>query len=199
MIIGAAGNNALTDQLIEQLSQLQVEILPRSLISRLGRRYARHFYRYAAKSSLEAVSWRERRGRVQGGCVLSLSPHTLNRRLAMRTPLIVWLVARAARLPWRVLLRAAVGVAPGTADELPEVILVFVAPGERSRGIGAELLADCERHLAGHGVRDYIVKTFDEEGHPALRFYLRQGFVEHGRVLVHGEPYRILRKRIVLH
>ncbi|MDE5944454.1 MAG: GNAT family N-acetyltransferase, partial [Rikenella sp.] len=75
----------------------------------------------------------------------------------------------------------------GTADAGIEML--FVAPAERGRGIGRELVLHAVRTL---GCRRVEV---NEQNEQAVGFYLRMGFRQTGRTAVDGEglPYPILR------
>jgi GNAT superfamily N-acetyltransferase len=160
----------------------------------MGIAFVREFYRFAARSSEEIVLWKDRDGEVIGGCVASLSPGTLSRRLLFRTTLII----RLARAPLRLLLALAT---PSTTPlravvGMPELILLFTHAGKRSLGVGAQLVRECEDVLSRLGVQEYYVKTLDAQDNRAIGFYLREGFEERGSALVHNEQFRFLTKKI---
>jgi GNAT superfamily N-acetyltransferase len=185
-----------------QLAALHCACLPDSLVSELGTAYAAAFYRYVNRSPQEMAFVARTGGDIIGGCVLTLSPATLRRRLLMYTPLLFHAV------PWlchRVLRRAS--PPPSTAGcqlereevvpvHLPELILVFTRAESRSRGTGASLVALCEEFLAQLGHKQYLVRTEDHESNRALKFYERNGFVAFSRSADHGRIFRVFRKNI---
>ena len=184
----------MDERAVEQLAALQVAILPGSMISRLGMAFVREFYRFASRSAEEIVLWKSEGRELIGGCVASLRPQTLSWRLMFRTTL-AW---RLLRLPFRVLLaqvtqREAAGTSMG---DMPELILLFTRGDVRSRGIGAQLLRECESELARRGATEYYVKTIDTENNRAIAFYLREGFEVRGRRIIHTERFCFLSKRI---
>lgn len=65
------------------------------------------------------------------------------------------------------------------ADEA-EILTIAVAPRQRRRGIGAELLRRQTRRLAETGVRRLFLEVA-EDNRPALALYRRLGFREEGR------------------
>jgi GNAT superfamily N-acetyltransferase len=194
---GAAGD-VLSAADCAALAALHVQCLPDSLVSQLGRRYAAAFYRYVSRSPRELVLVEREGTAVAAGCVLSSSPATLTRRLALRTPLLPWAVLHIATVlkalwPSR-------GRTPAPHDELPhgmpEVLLIFTDPAARGRGRGAALLGRCEEFLIGRGCGAYGVRTVDDLGNAALRFYAKQGFVACGQCVQHGRPFRLLSKKL---
>lgn len=60
-----------------------------------------------------------------------------------------------------------------------EVHVLWVEPGFRSRRIGADLLAECERRAVVLGAHSARLDTFDWQ---AEAFYLRQGYACFGRL-----------------
>ena len=157
------------------LARMHVEALPGSLVTLVGEPYARDFYRYIAGSADELVLVERDAGRIVGGCVVSLAPSTLSRRLLLHTRLPLLL----HRLP---LARLALGLLrPGRGQGPsqpagPEILLVFTVPERRGSGVGGRLLARTEALLAARGHRRLLVKTRDEAQNRAIAFYERQGF-----------------------
>jgi ribosomal protein S18 acetylase RimI-like enzyme len=191
----------LTARDCSQLADLHRECLPDSLVSRLGGGYARAFYRYVSQSADERVFLRRDADHILSACVLSLAPQTLTRRLIFGTPLLWFAALGILRLSLARWLLASFGrpsAAPHSPPHhsLPEVILIFTAPRGQGRGLGSDLLDECQRVLAARGCSEYRVRTIDDEANAALRFYARNGFVECGRCVELGRPFRILRKRI---
>jgi GNAT superfamily N-acetyltransferase len=184
-----------------ELAALHLECLPDSLVSLLGHGYATAFYRYVCNSRHELAFVYREGGRIASGCVLSVQPRTLSRRLAVRTALLLSLPR--AFLRWRRARRRddrATNL-DGTKSKkpvgaFPEVILLFTAPYARGQGRATELLARCEQFLSHAGYTRYVVETADVVGNPALVFYARSGFVPCGRSVRQGRPFRILMKTI---
>ena len=180
-----------------RLATLHVAALPDSIVSELGAGYAARFYRYLERSEHEQVFiLRNEQGQIRSGCVLSLRPNTLRRRLLWHTLLLLyagpWLLRRRRRRT------AAPGAPPANAlpAGLPELILIFTAPEARSRGSGTVLLAECEAFLAARHIPEYVARTVDEPGNRALEFYARNGFVAWGHSAGHGRVFRVFRKPV---
>ncbi|MDP2809118.1 MAG: GNAT family N-acetyltransferase [Rhodocyclaceae bacterium] len=185
---------------IEVLGRLHVEILPESLVSLIGERYARSFYRYVSSSSKELV-FLERDGSdadaVVGACVVSLDPGTLNRRLLRATPLIPMALLALPHMPLRSLLGGSRDGAKAQAPEQPpgpEIILIFTLPSLRSRGCGARLLARAEDWLAQRGVGTLYVKTRDAEDNRAIGFYERAGYRRLAAIVNKGKKLALFDK-----
>lgn len=81
----------------------------------------------------------------------------------------------------------------GFAGTTPGVLeMLFIAPEQRGKGIGKQLLDYTRKH---HGVREVDV---NEQNPQAIGFYLAQGFsvVSRSEVDGLGQPYPILRMRV---
>lgn len=192
---------ALGEGDLERLGRLHVSALPASLVSKLGNRFARDFYRYVASSNEEILCCvRGEDGLVQGASVVSLEPQSLDTRLAKRTTLLLWAMVRVWRLPLRSLLRDWLGGAdqpsPQLPSDLPELVHIFAAPDCQGKGVGSRVLDRSEAALKERGVPAYCLKTEDDPGNPALRFYARHGFAERGRFALHGLQFVMLEKRL---
>jgi GNAT superfamily N-acetyltransferase len=192
--------DVLRDGDLDVLARLHVETLPESLVSTLGPRYARAFYRYISSSSDEVV-FMERCGSdgvdVAGACIVSLHPETLNRRLLRATPLIAMALLAMPRLLPRLLPKASGAQMPGTTQPAgPEIILIFTMPTLRSRGCGARLLMKAESWLAARGVVRLYVKTRDAEDNRAIGFYRRAGFQPLGSIVNRGKKLLLLDKSL---
>ncbi len=57
------------------------------------------------------------------------------------------------------------------------VSLFYLAPQWRGKGLGLELVQYAERCFAARGLKEYHLRV-SERNEPALRFYLRAGFVK---------------------
>jgi GNAT superfamily N-acetyltransferase len=74
------------------------------------------------------------------------------------------------------------------------MILIFADGSCRGRGLGAILLARCERLLLDRGHDRYVIKTDDDPANRALSFYERHGFVLRRRFSKLGTPYQLFEK-----
>ncbi|HUC67945.1 MAG TPA: GNAT family N-acetyltransferase [Stellaceae bacterium] len=185
---------------LERVAALHADALPSSLVTILGMPFVREFYRFVARSPLERLVLCGEGDAITGACVLSLAPATLERRLAGATRMLLWMVARLPQLPLRALARDALrrtprppGSAP-TGRNAPELILIFTDAHARGQGQGAELIAAVEAFLRARGDRRYLIRTFDQEDHAAVRFYRRHGFVDAGRLTARGSAFRLMDK-----
>ena len=188
----------IDENAVEKLAALQIAVLPGSLISRMGVGFVREFYRFAARSPFEIVLFARPVGGadddVIGGCVASLTPGTLSRRLLLRSSLFV----RLFRLPLGVLLAQLAPPAPllRRVADMPELILLYTHPDGRSRGVGGQLVRECERRLQQQGIREYYVKTLDAADNRAIPFYVREGFEDVGSEVLDNQRYRFLTRKI---
>ena len=180
-----------------RLAALHCESLPESAIAVLGERYAERFYRYLAGSAREhAFLHRDAAGVVDAACVVSLDPMGLNRRLWLHTPLVPGLLGKVAAGRRRTLL-SALSASPRAhryeSDEgalrsidAPEMILVFVAPGRRRRGLGLALVAGSRLWLRAAGFHRFLARTLDDPRNRASEFYRVAGFEFRGRSFRRG-------------
>jgi ribosomal protein S18 acetylase RimI-like enzyme len=189
----------------EQLAALHLEALPDSLVSELGLGYAKSFYRYLSRSRDERVFVvRSESGRVISGCVLSLRPRTLRRRLFLHTPLVLhaglWLLRRCfEKKPVGADVRRQVATTPDPVpDHMPELILIFTEASSRCRGAGATLLSQCEAFLREAKIPEYVVRTVDDLTNRALRFYSKNGFVPFGQSVDRRRTFQVFRKNVAL-
>jgi ribosomal protein S18 acetylase RimI-like enzyme len=185
-----------------QLAALHCASLPDSQVSELGVAYAREFYHYLSRSPFEQIFVARAGDEIIGGCVLSLSPRTLRRRLLLHTPLLFhavgWLWRRVSRRgPPALSRRSHPPEGEATVPRhLPELILVYTRAELRSRGTGTGLVTQCEQFLAERGHQEYIVRTVDDENNRALRFYDKNGFLAFSRSADHGRIFRVFRKKV---
>lgn len=181
---------------IAQLARMHVAALPESLVSLLGERYARAFYRYCATTSEELLLLEHERGELVGACLVSLEPETLSRRLLTRTPLLLCAPLALPRLPWRAMLLGAVRPAEPKQPPGPEILLIFTVPELRSQGLGARLLRSCEQQLLSRGLHRVLVKTRDDAANRALKFYERAQFSPIAARSKYGKRLVLLEKRL---
>ena len=175
-----------------RLAALHCGSLPGSAITALGEPYTERFYRHLSESAREhAFVYRDATGAIDAACVLSLDPSSLNRRLWLSTPLL-WALMRASGADGRRALVSALSPLPGAhryesgngasrVVDAPEVILVFVAPGMRRRGLGRALLARGRAWLRKAGYSRCLARTRDHPGNRAVDFYRAAGFELRGR------------------
>lgn len=195
-------DGSLAERDIGVLARLHLVTLPESLVSVIGERYAKAFYRYAVSSPDEIVflEWSgSKRDELVGACIVSLHPETLNHRLLRQTPLVPMALTALPRLP----LRAIVGNALTKSKRSsvaqpggPEIILIFTLPSLRSQGSGSRLLARTESWLAERGMSRIFVKTRDAADNRALRFYEKAGFRRMASIVKQGKALALFEKDI---
>ncbi len=190
MVVG----DALDAGDIELLARMHVESLPGSLVSAIGNRYARAFYRYIAESPTEIVLLHRQGKALVGACIVSLEPSTMSRRLLRHTPLAFHAALAIRRLPLRAMLTAKRPVTKAPSG--PEIVLIFTLPGVRSNGLGRRLLERCDAYLAERGHARLLVKTRDEASNRAIAFYERSGFARHSQVEQYGKRLVLFEKAI---
>jgi GNAT superfamily N-acetyltransferase len=180
----------LNESDFRRLSALQRSLLPTSIISRLGDRYCRSFYRYAASTRFEFVAVElSSDGNVVACCVLSTSIGSLSRRLALHTRLLPALAVRPH------VLFDALRPNKASAKGEPELLLLFTDPATQGRGAGTRLVARCDDFLSACGVTSYVVRTIDDPESRAYRFYVSRGFVPEQSVEAHGQHFVVMRRR----
>ena len=175
-----------------RLAALHCGSLPGSAIAALGEPYAERFYHYLADSARErAFVHRDATGAIDAACVLSLDPSSLNRRLWFSTPL-PWALMRTSGAGGRRTLVSALSPLPAAhryesgdgaslVIDAPEVVLVFVAPGRRRRGLGRALIVRGRAWLWEAGYRRCLARTRDHPRNRAVDFYRAVGFELRGR------------------
>jgi ribosomal protein S18 acetylase RimI-like enzyme len=189
---------------ISRLALLQTSVLPGAMAAQFGTRYARCFYRYVARSVDEVLLVRRERGEIVAFCVASLGIHSLPQRLVTHTPLAFYALLRVIRPQfWRLFINVACDVftassntLPAIFSRLPEVILLACDPEARGRGHASHLLENAEIRFHDLGIREYVVRTFDDDNNLAAKFYLRKGFTVIARFVSHGIPFRLMRRAI---
>jgi len=181
----------------QALARLHVSCLPESLISLLGLSFANQFYRFIETSKTEHLGFIQDQNRIIGAYVLSYAPDSLFRRLLFNTWLIFWAPLALVRPP---LLRAILeAVSPTHGEGLicgPELLLIFVADDQRSKGIGQKLLALCEQELQDNGYDRYFVRTLDDTNNLAHKVYVNVGFTRVGLMTHGGRKLAVLEKRL---
>ena len=200
----------MDDADVEAVARLHVACLPDSLVTTLGLGYARSFYRYVTRSSREViVTERDGSGRIVAAAVVTLDPASFNRRLALRTSLLLSLMTNATAMValwWSsrrapLATRSVRGVLSGaeatpTDAALPEMILIFTARDARRQGRAAALVRSAERRLATLGIAEYQVRTVLDPSNRALDFYRDLKFVPSGTSVRLGTRFQRFTKRV---
>jgi len=168
----------LTDADLARLAALHVASIDDSLPALLGARFTRGLYRFFSTSQHELLLVERVEGRIEGACVVSFAPATLNHRIARATfcsllPLAALTVL--ARSEFRALLWHTLRDSAGE-EKAPEITYVFVSPVLRGRELGKRLIERVDAALSEREVSGYYVKTLDESANRALRFYEQNGF-----------------------
>jgi ribosomal protein S18 acetylase RimI-like enzyme len=197
---------------LRPLAALHRACLPESILTALGAAGVARYYALAIGSPEErvlVVRGGGPGGPLVAGCLLSLAPHTLLRRFALRAPgalareLAGGLVSSDAlrrRLVARLgeAARASTpglsGLPPGLPPGLPEVTQIFTDPGQRGQGLGAKLLRAAEAQLRELGQVAYCVHTLRDANDAGIRFYRREGFTEAGTTRSFGDHYLVMTK-----
>jgi probable biosynthetic protein (TIGR04098 family) len=175
---------------IKRLAELQVSLLPGSLVSRLGQRYAEAFYRFAALSKQEFVLVeRDDGGKVIAGAVVTLNVSTLEQRLLVQTPLVFAAIPRVFRLRDRI-----GSPVERVSVEGPELLQMFTDPAHRGTGAASRLLRRVEEHLRERGASHYFVRTSDDPSSRALKYFKLMGFDTVRNLVFRGERFQLLRK-----
>ena len=183
-----------------RLAALHCESIPDSTVTDLGQSYAESFYGYVSRSKEEGVLVLREAGEIFSGCVLTLNPKTLRRRLLLHTPLLWYAIPYmcrqflAKKAPKQVDLESDLPLAP--LPDLPELILLFTAPGSRTKGAGAALVRLADKFVANHGFAEYIVKTVDAPSNRALRFYAKNGFTPVSQLREQSRTFRVFKKAV---
>jgi GNAT superfamily N-acetyltransferase len=181
-------DDSLAPRDIDLLARMHLESLPGSLVTRIGPRYARAFYRYIARSEYEEVILHREGGEIVAACIVSLEPETMSRRLVLHTPLAFHAPFALLRLPVGAIVARTRGDQPRGA----EILLIFTIASARSRGLGAQLIERCQKVVRRHGIARVLVKTRDDPGNRAIAFYERAGFKPLGKVEKFGKALLLL-------
>ena len=182
---------ALNSADLDRLATLHRESLPDSAVSGFGQAYARAFYQYVESSEKELlILHRASDDRLDGAAVVSLEPQSMERRLALATPLLL----HALLHPLWFLVKVR-GLLSGHADDddaraitakvrgIPELLIIYADSARRDSGVGSFLIQNIEAALAAKGITHYCVRTVDDPANRALGFYSKHGFEALGRTL----------------
>lgn len=175
---------------IRRLAKLQGAILPRSLISRLGNKYVQAFYRFLVRSKLDLLLLeRTAKGEITAACVISLDVQTLERRLALHTPLLLYAAIRPL-----ILLQALKHGGQPKIITGAELLLLFVASDARRCGYANKLVSQAETELIKRNIGSYQVRTFNNPKDPAFMFYISRGFECVGSFTARGYEFALMRR-----
>jgi ribosomal protein S18 acetylase RimI-like enzyme len=191
---------------IHGIAALHVACLTDSIVTALGIRYARSFYRYMTRSGDEFVLvQRDAAGSIIAAAVVSLSPTTLNRRLLLRTSLLAWFLIRLPRM-LGLLRRPATGSSGQARPEwtevpadMPELILIYASAHARGRGLGRALIQQVERRLREALVSEYQVRTVADASNRALAFYRTNNFQPAGNAVKQGKFFQVFTRKLDPH
>lgn len=192
----------LSDGEIEDLAKLHMECHPEAAITAFGLEFVKAFYRYVGYSETERLFAQYEDGKIAGACVLSLEPHTIANRLKRKVPLKAWAAGILSGFSTLDVFRTVfcklgcVFYARPAPMTTPEVIYIFADSSRRGRGIGSSLLSACEAFLIEIGASSYVVKTWDNEAHPTVKFYVKNGFRPGERIETFGKKLRYMEKMI---
>ena len=194
----------LTKYDISRLALLQTSALPGAMAAQFGVGYARCFYRYVARSLEEVLLVRREDNEIVAFCLASFGVHSLQQRLLTRTPLTFYAFLRLttpefwrlATIMARDVLSRSSNALPAELSALPEVVMLACDSQARGQGHGSRLLDEIEAVLRDRGIREYVVRTFDDDNNLAVKFYSRRGFTVIARFVAHGTPFRLMQKTV---
>ena len=188
---------------IHDLAQLHMSSLTDSIVGALGISYVKSFYRYVTRSDKEiTVVERNHAGQIIAATVVSLEPPSLNRRLLLHTSLLFSFLKNAPRMLSLVLQAHRPAADASSSDatrvpsDLPEMILLFAAAGERGHGVGSALVQQVEHRLQQENIFEYQVRTVAHPTNRALSFYRDRNFHPAGTSFKHGKCYQVFTRRL---
>lgn len=180
---------------VDAVARLHTETLP-GLLSRLGLRVVRAYYRAALDAPGAIVQVLTEHQSVVGFVAGALQPDTLKRHIwqthgwLLGHALLLSLISRPGALYW--LLRTTLTTAPAPYDTaLPELTYVAVSGHCRGRGAGRQLLAAFAGEVQYAG-RDGYALSVEEENTTALGFYRALGLRPAGSYREFGRSYHRL-------
>jgi ribosomal protein S18 acetylase RimI-like enzyme len=198
----------LTQHDYSELAKLHMSYFPESLISFFGQKYAQQFYQYIGKSPFEFLLINKNQEEIIAVCVLSISPQTLSRRLILHTSLLVNIpfalynivshfrtqlfMKCISSFNFYISQRREKTLTEKNSD--PEIMHIFTDVKARNQGIGTLMLENCETILMNKGFNRYIIKTWDDEAKPAVKFYTQKGFILRNRFWRNGISMRMMEK-----
>lgn len=180
---------------VDAVARLHTETLP-GLLSRLGLRVVRAYYRAALDAPGAIVQVLTDHQTVVGFVAGALQPDTLKRHIwhthgwLLGHALLLSLISRPGALYW--LLRTTLTTAPAPYDAaLPELTYVAVSGHRRGCGAGRQLLAAFAEAVQRAGRSGYALSV--EDGNKtALGFYRALGLRPEGSYREFGRRYHRL-------
>ena len=194
--------NRFTKSELERITALHIMCQEEAIINFLGPKFVSAFYNFADQSQSEYVFVSRKNQTIVGVCIMSLDMHNLVAKMRSQIPLTIII---KGLLSWKFLMKVTniffykiknSKYKNGRQINLPEVLYIFTDPKVQGEGIGTALLATCEACLKTMGIKDYVVKTWTSEAHPAVKFYKKNGFVEDKKVINNGKVLQFMKKTI---
>ena len=179
----------------EELAALHSLCLPESSVALLGTGGLAKAYKVLGENRFEQIYVSlNAEGHITGGAVLSFSPDSIARRLSFHPSLVPYLAIGAARLAWRMYRGTrSSGVSRKSLNspvKSPEVVWLFVAPGQRRLGLGRRLLAACAQDAESNGFRPMSIYA-PNPGDETQAFYRALGFQDQGAAAKRGKNLRL--------
>jgi ribosomal protein S18 acetylase RimI-like enzyme len=179
-----------------RLAALHALCLPESSLTLMGARGIASAYRLMIRGNFEKIfAVVNADGAVSGGAVISFASGTLGRRLALDPSTAPFLALAFARLMLRSVRRAPQKVAgdtpPRPGAKNPELLSLFVAPGQRRSGLGRQLVAACTELVLSEGNESLAVYA-PRDSKATIEFYQSQGFRDLGPANIRGQKLRLM-------
>jgi len=176
---------SIEEDVLAGCAALHVACLPRSLLSRVGKGFTRHFYRSVANSASDALFYiRDAEGGIAASLVMSEDPDALTERLPKLRLLAAALLRPRSWLP---LLRAVFDRTDTGASAGPTIVVLFTDARLRRRGLSRHLVEAAETLAAAWGRDSITVVTENRKDNSAISFYLAIGYRQLGRVQRQGQ------------
>lgn len=169
---------------------MHLKYLPTSAASRLGKTYVKQFYKYLARSPYEKIFVIGEYD-IHAVAVLSLSPHTLSKRLIWGSYLWLWAPIVPFKIP---LFKSKRPEALKKFDHTPELLFIMVDAKHQKKGLGKELLKQIETFLKKRECYEYVARTSDADFNPAREFYKKSGFEQKEKFQQFGTDFILFHK-----
>lgn len=164
----------MTDEHFTQIAKAHIQCLPESLLSDIGVRFVKAFYRAACQSDQEHLIARFENDVLAGVAFVSLNADSLTSRLM--TPRMYISLAFSMLIPSIASRVVKTFMASSEDSNVPELVFFFSTPEFRGKGIGKRLLCDVVEALQERSLDTYAIKTLDSPDNQAIEFYSRNGF-----------------------
>jgi ribosomal protein S18 acetylase RimI-like enzyme len=181
---------------VEAVVDLQVEFLDGSLLTDLGARFLRTFYRAALSHPDTRAFVAIAEGATVGAAIASVDVGRFNAHVKPRI-VVPLAIALAPPRRWRIVAPLVQSLGErGPEPAVPAELLTLVVDGRfRQRGIGRGLLDALERSLANEAIGRYRVAVRSHLG-VARAFYEATGFRFEQELTVLGRPMTYLTKQV---